>query len=65
MTNKEFKILRRELGLTQAQLGKLLDIHPKSVSRKECIPGRIKPVEAHLLRALRHLTPAQRAELQD
>ena len=63
MTPADFKRFRRELGLTQAQLGRLLAIHPQTVYRREAGMRRIRVPEALLLRALMELTPTQRAEL--
>lgn len=48
MTPKEFKSIREELNLTQVELGKILHLHQKSISRME--NGRYKILHSHAYR---------------
>lgn len=55
MTPAEFKAARKELGLTQAQLGRILDTAPQTIRKWEMPPGRstarsVNPVAAQVMR---------------
>jgi DNA-binding transcriptional regulator YiaG len=46
MTNNEIKVLRNELGLTQAKFAELLGVTPVAISRWES--GRVKPTNSNV-----------------
>lgn len=55
MTPAEFKSARRELGLTQSELGAILDTNPTTIRRWEADPGADmarppNPVAAQVMR---------------
>ena len=54
MTSDEFKAARQRLGLTQAELGRIIDTDPSTIRRWEMPPGRStarppNPVAARVL----------------
>lgn len=55
MTSQDFKQARQQLGLTQAQLGRILDTAPQTIRRWEMDPKHssarpINPIAAQAMR---------------
>ena len=56
MTSEEFRQIRRQLGLTQAELADLMGTHAQHISRIEC--GDRQPTRLHAA-FIRHIAAAR------
>ena len=50
MTSDEFRTLRLQLGLTQAELGKIMGMRPQEISRIESVRATPTKIQAAFIR---------------